>query len=372
VSPDPSTIADGEIETLLRPIFEASPCGPAMRHDPAFTAIRLEREEDDPDLPMRHWERPLKRADFALIEAQCRSLLATRTKDLQIAAWLLEAWLRQEALAGLARGLALLAELGERYWDEVHPVIDDGDADARLAPFEWINEAIPRTILRHVALMALADRRPSAVTLADWDRLTASELSAAPSADASADAAVESALTRDRLIAHARGEGRTGVLRLAAETDRAIEALERLDRMLRERMGDGQAPSLGRLEQLLHHLRRVVAQLAGPMSVAAPTGPTPSAGDAMDDELRNAPGGEAAAAATALRLADWRNREEAYRTLEAIADYLGELEPHSPTPYLIRRAVQWGRLPLPELMAEILREEGDLGRFMSLLGMQSS
>lgn len=372
MSDDALLVAGDEIDSLLQPISEALPCGPAMRHDPAFTAIRLEREEDDPDLPMRHWERPLKRADFALIEANCRALLATRTKDLQIAAWLLEAWLRQAPLAGLGRGLVLLAELVGRYWDEVHPVIDEGDADARLAPFEWINEAIPRTIMRHVPLAVLAERRPSAVTLADWDRLTANELHAAQQAEASADAPVESALTRERLIAHARGEGRAGVLRLMAETNQAIEALERLDRMLRERMGDGQAPSLGRLEQLLQHLRRVVAQLAGPMpDAAAPATATPPiAGDAMHDEPQRTPDGEAVAATP--QLAGWQSREEAYRTLEAIADYLGKLEPHSPTPYLIRRAVQWGRLPLPELMAEILREEGDLGRFMSLLGMQTN
>ena len=66
----------------------------------------------------------------------------------------------------------------------------------------------------------------------------------------------------------------------------------------------------------------------------------------------------------------WTSREEAYRTLEALADYLGRIEPHSPTPYLIRRAVSWGRMPLPELFAEIMREEGDLNRMINVLGLQ--
>jgi type VI secretion system protein ImpA len=65
----------------------------------------------------------------------------------------------------------------------------------------------------------------------------------------------------------------------------------------------------------------------------------------------------------------WQHRDEAYRTLEALAEYLATVEPHSPTPYLIRRAVNWGRLPLPELMAEIMREEGDLNRMVQLLGL---
>ena len=66
----------------------------------------------------------------------------------------------------------------------------------------------------------------------------------------------------------------------------------------------------------------------------------------------------------------WKNRKEAYATLESLADYLSAVEPHSPTPYLLRRAVKWGSMPLPELMAEIIREEGDLNRLANVLGLK--
>ena len=68
--------------------------------------------------------------------------------------------------------------------------------------------------------------------------------------------------------------------------------------------------------------------------------------------------------------ATWSTRAEAYETLERLADYLGSIEPHSPTPYLIRRAVSWGKMPLPQLMNEILREGGDLHGMMNMLGLQ--
>lgn len=73
----------------------------------------------------------------------------------------------------------------------------------------------------------------------------------------------------------------------------------------------------------------------------------------------------------AVSLTHWTNRDEAYAALEAIADYLSRVEPHSPTPYLLRRAVNWGRMPLPELMAEIVREEGDLNRLGNILGLNN-
>ena len=37
-----------------------------------------------------------------------------------------------------------------------------------------------------------------------------------------------------------------------------------------------------------------------------------------------------------------QGREDAYRQLRGIADYLARTEPHSPVPYLIYRAVEWG------------------------------
>lgn len=73
-----------------------------------------------------------------------------------------------------------------------------------------------------------------------------------------------------------------------------------------------------------------------------------------------------------LRLATGsiHSRVDAYRQLESIANFLQSIEPHSPTPYLVRRAVSWGRMPLPELMQEVLREEGDLNRLFTVLGLK--
>ncbi len=63
------------------------------------------------------------------------------------------------------------------------------------------------------------------------------------------------------------------------------------------------------------------------------------------------------------------NRESAYRQLEQIAEFLQRTEPHSPIPYLVRRAITWGRMPLPQLMQEMLKQEGDVQRLFGLLGV---
>lgn len=65
------------------------------------------------------------------------------------------------------------------------------------------------------------------------------------------------------------------------------------------------------------------------------------------------------------------SRAHAYELLELVARYLAEHEPHSPTPFLLRRAVAWGQMPLPELMREIVHTEGDMSRYLAMLGVES-
>ena len=54
------------------------------------------------------------------------------------------------------------------------------------------------------------------------------------------------------------------------------------------------------------------------------------------------------------------------------ADYLMQIEPHSPTPYLVKRAIGWGRMTLTELLAELIRNPNDLMELYSFLGMRGS
>ena len=64
-----------------------------------------------------------------------------------------------------------------------------------------------------------------------------------------------------------------------------------------------------------------------------------------------------------------RSRADAYRRLSEVADYLLRTEPHSPTPYLVRRAVEWGNMSLPELLTQIVRNQGELDEIDKLLGL---
>lgn len=359
------------LDALLAPISPAAPCGEAARYDAVFMEIRLLREEDDPSLPMGQWERPLRRADWPLIEQRCGETLATRSKDLQLAAWLLEAWLRQRGFVGLFHGLRLVDALLRTYWQELHPVIeDDGDADARLAPLEWLNESLSASVRVHAPLLVLGGKLPP-LALADWERMTA--LDVTPGLGAAREMAQggdEAPLTRADIVSAAAQMGGE-LARAGAAVVHSLDTLEGLAAWLDTRLGE-QAPRLLTLRGVLEAVQRVLLQLQDAQAHdEAPEDEAPepaglAGGEQKGDALPLAP----AAASPAPASPRWRNRTEAYATLEALAEYLAQIEPHSPTPFLIRRAVNWGRMPLPEVIAEIIREEGDLNRLVNVLGIR--
>jgi type VI secretion system protein ImpA len=139
--PSPLTL---DFDALLAPIDDDHPAGQSVRYAGPYEAIQEARREDD-NLDRGDWMRATKVADWAGVIATATDTLATQSKDLQIAVWLVEALIKRHGFAGLRDGLRLLWELQERFWDSLYPEIEDGDLEFRAAPLEWMNEklAIP-------------------------------------------------------------------------------------------------------------------------------------------------------------------------------------------------------------------------------------
>jgi len=121
---------------LLQPIPGPSPAGADLRYDSVYDRIKDARLEDD-DAPQGDWSRPRKTSDFGLVAKLASDALASRSKDLQLAAWLTEAQLRREGFVGLREGLELLRGLLQGFWDVLYPPLEDGDAELRAAPLAW-------------------------------------------------------------------------------------------------------------------------------------------------------------------------------------------------------------------------------------------
>jgi type VI secretion system protein ImpA len=346
--------------------------GVSLRHDPVYQKIREARHQDDPTLPMREWERPLIKADWKAVAALSGDALRTRSKDFQLAAWLCEAWTHLRGVEGFAEGVRLLHGLTERFWDHAFPQLEDGDSDARVAPFMWLNQTLATVLKLQIPLLTLSIE-PGSINFDAWSRI----------AGRASNEDNPGELNREFLDGEvSKGTNLADLARLEEQVGMALDAIASLERGLDMRLGN-EAPSFSRVLEALMDLKRAARSLRGERALPVVAETPVAAAVAVESVVTNvAPADtdgfvveqhaqgvtDTTSVMTPFRIAD---RAHAYELLDAVAQYLARSEPHSPTPYLLKRAVAWGAMPLPELMREIVNQEGDLSRYFAMLGLHN-
>ena len=359
-----------DLDTLLTPISADKPAGESLRYAGVYEAVEEARREDDPSLPQGVWKTGLKRADWKEVARLCLDALETRSKDLQLAAWLTEAWIRLDGAPGAARGLEVLAGLCESFWDTVHPLPQDGDAEYRMAPLQWVADRIPETVRLIPVTAPPGTEDVRACTYADLegarhlDKLARTDPEGAKAAEARGRVSLDRFLVSVSLTPTAFNSV------LAADTQSALEARDGLA-TLASRLAGADAPSFQRLGDALFALQHLAQRVLQERREQGEEIVQPGA----EEYVSYDPGMEGFGMAEeeeegAYGGSPIRSRAEAYRRLAEAADYLQRTEPHSPTPYLIRRAVAWGGMSLGELLQELVQSDSDLRAIYTLLGMR--
>lgn len=354
-----------DLENLLTPISADRPSGEPLRYSGLYEAVEEARREDDPNLPQGVWKTGLKRADWKEVARLCLDALETRSKDLQLAAWLLEAWIHLEGLAGAARGLDVLAALSESFWDTVHPLPQDDDAEFRLAPLEWVADRIPETA-RAVPVTAPGSDDVRPCTYADLDGARHLDKLARTDPEGARAAEARGRISLDRFLVSVSLTPTPFYSVLAADAQRALEALDGLAALL-NRLAGAEAPSFQRLGDTLFALQHFALRVLEERNeeIVPMTEEQASYGPGLEGFSPAEEEAEGLYGSTPIR-----SRAEAYRRLGEAADYLLRTEPHSPAPYLVRRAVAWGGMSLGELLEELVQSDGDLKAIYTLLGMR--
>ncbi len=364
---------DALVQQLLSPIDGSEPAGRWMRYERSFTDMARLREEDNPHLPMGEWERPLVKADWRKVADACTRMLAEDTKDFQVAAWLCDAWTRTSHLDGLCAGLDLIAGIAERYWSTAWPALEADDADKRVAPFIWMNAHLPLTLRLSVFLLSSALHREMPMTLLDWERAT--------SADDAKSLEGERASRRE-IRESVKPADAEWLRQVAQGAEKAWGTLNKLSRFLDTQLKEA-SPSLSKLTDAIESLRQAAQSLLQELaaSMAAVSSMNASAVHDVNAVSGSPDGTLSAAENTDLSILangvpkfttasnSIHDRKQAYAALVSIAAYLQNLEPHSPTPYLIQRAVELGQMSLPDMIREVSNSAGSLDRFFELLGI---
>ena len=117
-----------DLEQLLAPVSDGSPCGESLRWDPLYDEIKDARREGDKDALGADGA---VQANWGLVSAKASAALAQRSKDLMLAGYLLEALVELQGFAGLRDGLRVISGLLEKFWDGLYPSIDGDDLEPR-------------------------------------------------------------------------------------------------------------------------------------------------------------------------------------------------------------------------------------------------
>lgn len=364
--PAPAPVRGIDVAAILAPIPGDRPAGNSVRHSGDYERIRDARREDDPTLPQGIWQSEVKRANWDEVVRLCTETLAQRSKDVQIACWLTEALSRRDGYAGLGAGLGILHGLCESFWPALFPEIDGTDLSYRVAPFEWLNAHLPATLLR-VPLTVAGIVTPDVLAFEHY----ANALRLEQIHKANPNTKLGNGI---RLAAFDAAVAATPVVfyrGLQRQIDTCLGLITALDRLLDGKCGK-QAPSLsalrsalaeiGNLVQTVMHNKGGILLGAETASAAMPAEIAPSGGDAEGAAEQQTPAEPFSGVI--------RDRNQAYELLLQISEYLARVEPHSPTPYLLRRAYSWGMMPLHELLTQMTKGGKDFNALLDLLGLE--
>jgi type VI secretion system protein ImpA len=335
-------------EALLQPIPGSNPSGESLRYSPLYEKIKEARREED-SAPAGVWEHEVKKADYPLVIKLAQEALTAQTKDLQLAAWLAEALLKKQGFGGLKDGLALCQGLVEKFWDTLHPPIEDGDLELRAAPLEWMGSrldlAVRSTPLNKEGHNFLQYQESRKVGYEDQAKSAEQKKSrdAQLKENKLAPEAFDKAFTETPKVFYLQAE---------KDLDACLAGAGTLEKLCDEKFGSDAAPSFRTLKTALEEVRHVVHAL---LEKKRETEPDPvEVAPAEEAAAAAAEGGVAPGAAGAAPTAsilisvatssEPEDRREAVASVARAAAFLRQREPLSPAPYLMLRGLRWGEL----------------------------
>ncbi len=361
-------------EALLTPVSEEKPSGQYLRYSGIYDEIS-EARRADLDVSQGEWQTEMKVADFRKVISLAVPSLEKDTKDLQIAAWLSEALVKEHGFVGLRDSLKMLIGFQENFWESLHPEIDEGDMEGRANAIAWMEEqsafAIRQAKITGYAGYSYNDSEDSKrfdipdniESLDTADQKKYNELRA--------QAEKENRVTANKWRAELAQTRRAFYEGLAVLIDECWAAYNDINRVIEEKFDRNQAPGMNNLKKALDEVHMQVKKLLEEKRKEEPDEAVEE--EVADGETADGEGGptiKVAGVATASGAI--QNRQDALKRLGDIAVFFQKTEPHSPISYLIQRAVKWGNMPLESWLQDVIKDETVIFQIRQTLGFNTN
>ena len=371
-----------DVEALLAPIPGEHPAGKSILNGQTYDAIREARRADDA-LPQGEWVHEVKAANWPAVIDRSSEALATESKDLQVACWMVEALVKWHGFTGLRDGLHLLREIQERFWDLLYPEIEDGDLEPRVNLLTWLDSRLPPAIGQIPLTQGPNGERYGWL---QWKQSREVDNLGRRDQAALAAALAEGKISGEQFDKAAEATPLAYYKELFEDLNQIRQEFETLERAVDERYGR-EAPGLAGMRTAIQECRTFVADTlkkrGGIVPEPPPEPPTQSERgflgrllrgreESAPQELREDSERRVHHTQPAVQSLEPTDRPDALRRLAAVAEYFRRTEPHSPVAYLVQRAVRWGEMPLEQWLQEVIHDESVLDQLRETLGLRDT
>lgn len=340
-----------DIDELLKPVTDEQPQGEDIRVDGAPTSIYAQIKNArnkaraaeraalfDPDQAadiMAEWKPILSLAP---------TILKEHAKDLEVASWLIEALIRFHDFAGLRDGIQLTRGLIDQYWDNVYPEPDEDGIETKVAALAGLNGDSGEGTLLAPIRNSLITPDSSVGSFSYWQYQQARDADKISDLDKRDEKFASLGFTLKDIETAVVEAPNTFYQNLTADLNTCLSDFRAMNDTLRQHCGH-EAPPYTLILETLEEVLRTVRFLAKEKLAVA------------EEDIAHAQTETAASAAGATRQATGgpiSSREDALRRLDEVAQFFRRTEPHTPLVSGIERLVRWGRMPMSELILELV------------------
>ncbi len=344
------------IENFLKPISSDFPSGKDIRQETLYFetkaarthARKIEKEG------IENWGQTKK--DWEIIFKNSCEILTSLSKDLEVASWLLESLVRREGFPGLRDGFKLIQGLVNTFWESLYPLVDENGIYTRVAPLRNLNgedkEGVLILPITNISITQGGSLGPFAL----WQYQQAKTLEKISDPEQREKKFEVLGITLEEFNTSIKETSPDFFKDLLENIQEALNAYKDLIVSLDEKCGKDSPPSsyiLKKIEEIQDTVKFISRDIL-PFSSSQEKDETTT----KNEKIIN----------SSLGL---KSREEAFQSLQNVAQFFQQTEPQSLFPYMLERIIKWGKLPFPQLMTELIGDESSRKQLYHLVGVEN-
>ncbi len=349
-------------DQLLIPIATNDGVGEWLRYDPTYGKIRDARREEDDGMNREPWEGELKRANWQEVERLCGELLTTKTKDLQLVMWFLEARIHLQGINDLQNCTDFLLKYIQNFWQNTYPQLtDDPTQEFRIHLLEaFLRSACEQIVLEPINELSQFFTSPINLSKCfEADNLEKSSKRGGDAAEFFQKAVLKGLVTMDRIRNALREVSQeNGVLKVKL-IEEIIKNINSIDTLLSEKIGN-ESPRFDEIINLLSELKGLynLCQKVPEEKSSNQPDPTKLTKSLSEEETTEKTNKDANVI---------NDRAGVYKALGQLGDFLITLEPHNPSPALIKLVSSWENKTLSQILAELQTSPVEVRSLINML-----